>query len=366
MTIFDEVLSFIREPHQEFPAQLALRVFQYQYQQVSAYRNFIDRLGLEAAAIKRIEQVPPLSTVAFKFADLESRAEMGSAKVRQFFTSGTTIGKIERGRHAVVRPEIYQASAIAHLRRMLFPDRAKLAMLALHPTAERMPESSLAQMLSWCMDQFGTGDSFCAATPEGVDVAAAMDFLREHQSGDEAVCVLATTAACAKLFSAIGSAGMAIKLPIGSRMMDTGGTKGQVNPLDQAEVVTLAGRLLGIAPEMVINEYGMTEMCSQLYDATPFNLSVSRMFDGRVKLAPPWLQPFALDPVTLRPVGDGERGLLAFFDIANVGSVSMLLTEDVGVIAAGTVQVVGRSAASEPRGCALGLQEFAANAVGDN
>jgi hypothetical protein len=90
------------------------------------------------------------------------------------------------------------------------------------------------------------------------------------------------------------------------------------------------------------------------------------MFDGRVKLAPPWLQPFALDPVTLRPVGDGERGLLAFFDIANVGSVSMLLTEDVGVIAAGTVQVVGRSAASEPRGCALGLQEFAANAVGDN
>ena len=36
-------------------------------------------------------------------------------------------------------------------------------------------------------------------------------------------------------------------------------------------VCARAMSMLGIAPQFVINEYGMTELCSQLYDATSFN-----------------------------------------------------------------------------------------------
>ncbi|HYL60188.1 MAG TPA: hypothetical protein VEU51_15060, partial [Candidatus Acidoferrales bacterium] len=66
------------------------------------------------------------------------------------------------------------------------------------------------------------------------------------------------------------------------------------------------------------------------------------------------------DPVTLRPVADGEMGLLTFFDLANVGSVSAVMTEDLGTVESGRVRVVGRIDAVDARGCALSIEQFAA------
>ena len=87
-------------------------------------------------------------------------------------------------------------------------------------------------------------------------------------------------------------------------------------------------------------------MCSQLYDATPFNARNSRSIDSskarpdentedRRKLGPAWLDVAAVDPATLRRVADGNPGLLRFFDLANVGSVSAILTGDLGVYRTG-------------------------------
>jgi hypothetical protein len=109
---------------------------------------------------------------------------------------------------------------------------------------------------------------------------------------------------------------------------------------------------------MTINEYGMTEMCSQFYDATAFNSTRAEPPGHRWKLPPPWLRAFALDPLDLHPLAAGEPGLLAFFDLANVGSVSMLLTEDIGIVNEDAVRLLGRSATAEPRGCALAIAEF--------
>ncbi|HEX3409810.1 MAG TPA: hypothetical protein VHS07_05990 [Candidatus Binataceae bacterium] len=79
----------------------------------------------------------------------------------------------------------------------------------------------------------------------------------------------------------------------------------------------------------------------------------------RVKLAPPWLRPTVLDPVTLLPLEDGRVGLLTFFDLANVGSISALMTEDFGIVNGDTVSILGRAAAGGARGCALGIDQFA-------
>jgi hypothetical protein len=354
MPIFDEVLSFIRDPEREPFEPLALRVFHYQYEHVSAYRAHVDALGLNPAAIREIDQIPAISTLAFKYTRTESEEDASDARL--FLTSGTTSGRDERGRHLVLKPEIYRASAMSHLCRMFFPDRRKLGILALHPTADRMPESSLAQMISWACEDFGS-ETVCAATRESVDTALALEFLASRRSAP--VAILSTTAACARLFEVLETAGRQLRLPPCSRLMDTGGAKGQTAPLSAAAVVDLAEQRLGLAPEMVINEYGMTEMCSQLYDATLFNSTRRDSIGARRKFAPPWLRPFALDPATLRPVADGQPGLLTFFDLANVGSVSMLMTEDLGVIEDGSVRIFGRAAAAEARGCALAIAEFA-------
>jgi hypothetical protein len=359
MSIYDEVVSFIDTPRPELFEPLALAVFRHQFENVPVYKRFCEDRGSSPESTTALDQIPPASTLAFKYAAVQNTGAGDSTHALTFLTSGTTKGFTERGRHCVPQPRVYRASAIAHLRRMLFPDGARMAMLALHPTSDLMPESSLSAMLSWCIEEFGTETVLCAATPDGVDTAAAVDFLHDNRLRQSPVCILGTTAASAKLFESVDRKRAPLRLPTGSRLMDTGGAKGQQIPLTPAEVVTRAQSCLGIEPELVINEYGMTEMCSQLYDATPFNSSFAVHPGYRVKLPPPWLRPTILDPVTLKPMPKGQVGLIGFFDLANVGSISALMTEDLGFIEDGAVAILGRTAAGGARGCALSIEEFA-------
>jgi acyl-protein synthetase LuxE len=360
MSIYEQVLTFIHRPEPGAFERLALDVFRYQFETIAAYRHYCQGRGIEAGAVRSVDEVPAVSNVAFKYAELAFDGASRLPDAAVFLTSGTTQGRTRRGRHIVARPAIYRASAIAHLRTMLFPDARRMAMLAMHPTADAMPESSLSAMISWSIEEFATGAHLAAASRERVEVAAAIAFLRDCEARCEPVCIMGTTAAFAALFSEIGSRGSKLRLAQGSRMMDTGGAKGQAVPMQASEVIALATELLAIAPAMVINEYGMTELCSQLYDATSFNCPAVSDSDDRYKIAPPWMRVTARDPVTLRPMADGEIGMLTFFDLANIGSVSAVMTEDLGILERGRVRVLGR-AVGEPRGCALGIGQFSAN-----
>jgi hypothetical protein len=338
--------------------EIAIEVFRHQFDNIPVYKAFCEGRGLTPHNVNSLDKIPYVSTVAFKYAQLANLVDFVSALY--FSTSGTTEGPGRRGHHIVPYPEIYRASALAHLRTMLFPDRRPIRMLAMHPGADVMPESSLSTMITWCAEEFGAGTSAFVADRRGVNYDAAAKFLRGAAAVREPVCVLTTTAALVGLCRYLESNRERIALIEGSRMMDTGGAKGQVSPLTAAEVIAHAGEYLGIAPDMVINEYGMTELCSQLYDATAFNSGESGSPGERVKIAPPWMMPRAFDPVTMEPVRDGEPGLLAFFDLANFGSVAAVATEDVGIVVGNRVRVMGRAAAAEARGCALAVGEFEA------
>jgi hypothetical protein len=361
--IYQRILAFIHRPVDESFEALALEVFCYQFEAVRPYRRYCEERGATPATVRRLVDIPAVSNVAFKFADLSTNDARLTPDALVFLTSGTSQGRERRGRHVVPRPEIYRASAIAHLRTMLFPDARRMAMLAMHPSADAMPESSLARMISWCVEEFGTGTQLAAASRERVDTGAAIRFLAEAEASGEPVCILGTTAAFATLISELRKRDQKHRLANGSRMMDTGGAKGQATPLTADEVIEAARDLLAIAPAMAINEYGMTELCSQLYDATPLNSPGVSIATERQKIPPPWLRVTARDPVTLMPVTDGEIGMLTFFDLANVGSVSAVMTEDLGIVEGGRVRVLGRGVAGEARGCALAIGQFSAEIV---
>ena len=360
MSIYEQVLTFIHKPEPARFEQLALDVFRYQFEAVAVYQRYCKERRVNPAAVRRVDEIPAVSNVAFKYAELASEGAERSPYAAVFLTSGTTQGRAHRGRHLVPRPEIYRASAVGHLKTMLFPDATRSAVLAIHPTADTMPESSLATMIGWCIEEFATNRHLVAASREHVDVAAAIAFLAECEARREPVCILGTTAAFAALFTELKKRAIRLRLAPGSRIMDTGGAKGQAEPMPASEVIAQAEELLALAPAMVINEYGMTELCSQMYDATPFNRAGVVDSSERFKIAPPWLLVTARDPVTLKPMPDGEVGLLTFFDLANVGSVSAVMTEDLGWVDRGCVRVLGRTAGGEHRGCALGIRQFAA------
>jgi phenylacetate-coenzyme A ligase PaaK-like adenylate-forming protein len=147
-------------------------------------------------------------------------------------------------------------------------------------------------------------------------------------------------------------------LPMGSRVMETGGFKGTGREIGRAELYDRIARATGVPPARIVSEYGMTELLSQLY--TPV-LSEGTS-DPVVHVAPPWLVVRALEPMTLEELPEGEAGLLVFYDLANAGSVSHVLTEDIGSVVAGRVRLHGRVRGAEPRGCSRAMDELMSSA----
>jgi hypothetical protein len=117
-----------------------------------------------------------------------------------------------------------------------------------------------------------------------------------------------------------------------------------------------------------VNEYGMTELFSQFYDAIMLDKGVAKGNAGpalpahahpRVKIGPRWTRTFVIDPATLGPVTEGEKGILKHLDLANAGSVMAVLTEDMGRASGDGFILNGRPAQAESRGCGLTFAEIA-------
>ena len=81
----------------------------------------------------------------------------------------------------------------------------------------------------------------------------------------------------------------------------------------------------------------MTELTSQCYTRALFGE------DPDLFVAPPWVRVRILDPETLEEAPEGQPGLIAVLDLANVGSALHLLTEDLGVRGFSVVRLVKNS-----------------------
>ena len=135
--------------------------------------------------------------------------------------------------------------------------------------------------------------------------------------------------------------------------MDTGGFKGSGRDVEPGDMLAAYEALLGIPQSARVNEYGMTEMCSQFYQSP---LRERRAATGAAGHAvPPWVRTRAGDPDTLEPIAPGAVGILQHFDLANVGSVMAIQTEDLGVVADGHFTLLGRSPGAQPRGCSIAM-----------
>jgi hypothetical protein len=152
----------------------------------------------------------------------------------------------------------------------------------------------------------------------------------------------------------------AAALPPGSRIMETGGFKGASREIGRDELYDRVAGATGVPRALIVGEYGMTELLSQLYVPV---LSEGPAADGAY-VAPPWLKVRALDPHSLEELAPGEPGLLAFFDLANAGSVCHVLAEDVGAVQDGRVSLRGRVTGAEPRGCSRAMDELLSAARG--
>jgi hypothetical protein len=298
--------------------------------------------------IARWEDAPAVPAVAFKYLDF--RAPDARVAEVEFQTSGTTEGEARRGVHRVLSADLYRAALLGPLKDALLPDADEICMASLVPKPADVPFSSLSFMIGEAADHLATEVHWLVDADGSWNAGATERFRGRDPSAP--ILLLGTALA---FVHAIESASDALAgLAPGSRIMETGGFKGVRRTVSREELYASIGEHTGVPGERIVNEYGMTELLSQLWEP----VLREGIAAAGAHLPAPWLRVRALDPVTLAPLREGEDGVLAFFDLANLGSVSHILTQDIGSVAEGRVRLRGRAADAEPRGCSRAMDEL--------
>lgn len=245
-----------------------------------------------------------------------------------FLSSGT--GSATQSRHFVRDLKVYERSVLAGYDAMVRPrveDAGEVPVILAHLPAYA-EESSLVAMLRILIRERGApGSGF---------------FLDDMKPLDQA----RTRGRPVILFgAAFGLLDLLernrMPLPVGSSVIETGGMKTHRQEVGRHELHTRLAAGFGVRTERVISEYGMCELLSQCWSDE----------DGLFN-TPPWMRFEIIDPEDgLTPLPNGTPGALALFDMANIHTVSHILTQDRAVADGKRFALLGRLDAAELRGC---------------
>ncbi len=307
--------------------ELAEAAFRFQVAENDVYRRFVGG----DVSWDGWRSAPPLPIDAFKLAAVTARPESSDAV---FESSGT--GSMGTSRHHVHDLAVYDRSALRHFE-SVFGGRRRTILAHLPSYVDRGDRSSLVYMAQKLIETFGDeGSGFFLE-----DVSLLDDAITR---GREVVLL----GAAFGLLDLVEAA--SYELPSESIVIETGGMKTHRREVSRSELHARLAEGLGLPRGQIYSEYGMCELLSQCY---------SRGGDG-IFYAPPWMRVVVTDPEDpMTEVADGERGVLRVFDLANLYSVSAILTKDVGIRRGGGFEVVGRSTGAELRGCNFLLERDA-------
>jgi hypothetical protein len=343
--IQERIARFVQDPRSASFDELALAAFAFQFERIEPYRRMCLGRGITPENVSEWRRIPPVPTAAFKTLTLAAEP------AKEVFRSSGTSESEARSVHHHPYPELYRQTIDASFPQYCLP-YGNLPMLSLIPAREQLPDSSLSFMIDHVLSRWGGAESVTAFGQRGVEVAKARSWAGARQRAGRPVLVLATAFALAEWLQALERMDLRFRLPAGTSVFETGGFKGRTKELTREELTGRLGTWLGVPPGAVVREYGMTELTSQCYTRSLLGE------DPNLFVAPPWARVRILDPVTLEEAPAGVPGLIAVFDLANLGSAVHVLTEDLGVTEGEGFRLLGRAAGAELRGCSLVVEEL--------
>lgn len=343
--------------------QLALDIARFQAEASEGYRRL---LRSRSVTLQGAADIVPVPSDAFRLTRVAAFASELDAV--RFHTSGTTAS--ERGTHAMRRTDTYERLSLAFGRRALLGADGRAVVVALAPAPAAPPSSSLGYMMARFMESFDGAPlgepeaTFSASSPSrwlvsesGVDLAGLERAAGIAKSRKLPLLLLGTAFALVRLVDDLGDARLA--LPPNSVVMQTGGFKGKSREVTMEELRAGVSRALELDPRRVVGEYGMTELTSQLYEASIGESALGRERAGAapgIYFEPPWLRVTPVDPVSLEPLPEGEAGLARFVDLGNIDSAVSVVTQDLVRRASGGIQLLGRQPGAPARGCSLAIE----------
>lgn len=302
----------------------ALELFHFQAERCGVYREYLAEIGIDPAAVRRVDEIPMLPIEFFKWRDVYC----GDTEPQIVFTSSNT-GQSVASHHMMASTALYEAAFTAAFERF-YGNPARWSLYGLLPNYLQREGSSLVYMVDRLIGRCGSGGFYLddyerlladmAADPKpkillGVSYAL-WDLAERHAP---------------KLRDTV--------------VMETGGMKGYREEIPKEEFHRILCDAFGVRE--IHSEYGMAELTSQAYSQ-----------GGNRFRCPAWMR------VTVRDVNDpfdllppGSRGGLNIADLANRWSCAFIQTQDVGRVEAdGSFLVEGRIDHSDIRGCNLLVQ----------
>ncbi|MCK9203592.1 MAG: acyltransferase [Bacteroidales bacterium] len=305
---------------------LSLDIFRHQFNTNPVYRAYVETRDIQVESVKRLEDIPFLPIEFFKYHEVLC----GEAPPQTTFKSSGTTGT-ERSKHMVTDLSVYRHSIQNGFAKFYGPPE-NVQFLALTPTPEQGPDSSLIFMIQHLMDlSLSPENGYFLTNYSGLTAR-----LKQRRRPDKKVMLIGLTYAL--LHFAEQYPGDYSPLIV----VETGGMKGQHKEITRDELHSILAPAFGV--ETIHSEYGMTELLSQAWSQ-----------ENGLFSTVPWMK------VMIRDINDpfsyvktGKTGGINVIDLANQHSCSFIATQDLGRIHEnGQFEVLGRFEASDARGCAL-------------
>jgi len=346
-----------------------LRMFVLHYQVNAIFREFCDAKNVKPGDISRWQDIPMVYNDVFKTHLVASFPLEKS--VMACLTGGTT-SLTQRGR--IFRDEDGKRLVFSANRMMteayLFPDftggkRCRILILA--PSPELAPSMGMAIGMDQTRLAFGTPDSMFLLGKSGVDVNALIKALRESEASGVPVALIGATSAYVYFFQACRRKKMSFRLPPGSRICDGGGYRGRFGVVTRDDYYAMVQEIIGIPNSHCVNVLGEAETATNLFDDSLRRCVKGLPSKKRTRPVPPWSRVLAMSIDELKPLPDGEVGLLAHWDLANVPTVLAVITDNLGYTTDGGTgcEMVGRAKIENGKVSPLPDEERTAGAMGD-
>lgn len=327
--------------------EYCLHMFAFQYETNRIFREFCDAKKVKPGDVERWQDIPLVYNDVFKTHLVASFPLEQS--VMACLTGGTT-SLTQRGR--IFRDEDGKRLVFAANRVMtgsyIFPDfeegkRCRILILA--PSPELAPSMGMAIGIDQTRRHFGTDDSMFLLGKSGIHINELLKALRESEATGIPVALIGATVAYVYFFQACRRKKMKFRLPPGSRICDGGGYRGRFGLVTREDYYAMVEEILGIPNSHCVNVLGEAETATNLFDDSLRRCVKGLPEQKRTRPVPPWSRVLAMSIDDLTPLPDGEIGLLAHWDLANVPTVLAVITDNLGYTTDGGrgCEMVGRA-----------------------
>jgi len=305
---------------------LAIKAFNWQYQNIPVYKQFCNHLKTDVKAVKHYQQIPFLPIEFFKSHNVLSKDKNSQIT---FSSSGTT--GMQTSYHYVADVAIYEQSFLSGFH-LFYGNISNYCILALLPSYLERGGSSLVYMANKLIELSNHIDSGFYLN----DYSKIYEKLKDLNKKNQPVILLGVSYALLDL---------AETYPLqlqNTIVMETGGMKGRRKELIREELHHILCRSFHV--NSIHSEYGMTELLSQAYSK-----------GNGVFQTPPWMKIMIRDTYDPFSYNNFNRsGGINVIDLANINSCCFIETKDLGKsISENTFSILGRFDNSDIRGCNL-------------